>query len=362
MFSAWLHLSNECNFDCSYCYLHHSKDKMSLETGLQSVNAMFESAVLHDMQEVVLKYSGGEAVFNFEVLLAMQKKALQLSETTGIKLSVTLLTNGSTINEKLIPILQQYKINVAVGFDGLNEFQNIHRKYKNGKDTYNDVIVTLEKLQNAEILSDIAVTITDNNVENLPQFVEFLLQNEYPFNFSFYTENDKAMSKDLKLSENKIIRYLRESYKVIETYLPNRSYLSSLLDNVDLAVPHQYSCSIGKNYAVIDTNGNLSKCQMDVGQNKTFANVWQTDILESIQNDTTQLTPISVLEKTECADCEIKYYCAGGCPQLAIRSGSIKNKSPFCNIYKALYKDVLRLEALRILKYENGQRMLKTSE
>ena len=101
---------------------------------------------------------------------------------------------------------------------------------------------------------------------------------------------------------------------------------------------------------------------MDIGQNKTFGNIWQADIMSAIQNDKTQLQPISVNNKPDCANCEIKYYCAGGCPQLAIRSGSIKNKSPFCNIYKALYKDVLRLEALRILKYENGQRMLKTSE
>jgi len=334
---------------------------MSLETGLQSIRAMFQSAIENNNEEVVLKYSGGEAVFNFEVLLKMQKEALILSEKHHIKLSSTLLSNGTTITDKIIPILQEYKIKVAVGFDGLANSQDVHRKYKNGKGTYNEVIPTLEKLKSADILSDIAITITDYNVEGLPQFVEFLLQKDYPFNFSFYTENDKAQPNDLQLSEEKIIHYLRETYKVIEKYLPNRSYLSSLLDTVNLAVSHQYTCSIGKNYAVIDTEGNLSKCQMDIGQNKTFGNVWQPNIISVIQNDKTQLQPISVNDKPDCAVCEIRYYCAGGCPQLAIRSGNIKNKSPFCNIYKALYKDVLRLEALRILKYETANPLKSVS-
>ena len=51
---------------------------------------------------------------------------------------------------------------------------------------------------------------------------------------------------------------------------------------------------------------------------------------------------------------EIKYQCTGGCPLIAQDEGNIYGKSPNCNIYKALYNDVLILEAKRILKYEKA--------
>ena len=56
-------------------------------------------------------------------------------------------------------------------------------------------------------------------------------------------------------------------------------------------------------------------------------------------------------EKDECRDCQWKYWCAGGCPLETYRkTGTYTAKSPNCNIYKALFPEIIRLEGLRMLE------------
>jgi uncharacterized protein len=61
-----------------------------------------------------------------------------------------------------------------------------------------------------------------------------------------------------------------------------------------------------------------------------------------------------VIEKEGCKTCEWKNWCAGGCPLATHRAtGRYDVKSPNCNIYKALFPEALRLEGLRLLKYQD---------
>jgi uncharacterized protein len=60
----------------------------------------------------------------------------------------------------------------------------------------------------------------------------------------------------------------------------------------------------------------------------------------------------SVEQKEGCSQCQWKYMCAGGCPQAAYQAtGRYDVASPFCEVYKTLYPELLRLEGLRILKH-----------
>ncbi|HNF93684.1 MAG TPA: radical SAM protein, partial [Anaerolineales bacterium] len=53
--------------------------------------------------------------------------------------------------------------------------------------------------------------------------------------------------------------------------------------------------------------------------------------------------------------CEWKHWCTGGCPLETHRvTGRYNVKSPNCNIYKALFPEALRLEGLRLWKYQDN--------
>ena len=347
--STWLHLANNCNLSCSYCYLNKTKDFMTLETGIESVKSIFNTANKNEIKEITLKFAGAEPLFNWEVAKKIQELALQLADKHDIKLNSVLLTNTTLLNDEIINRLKQLQFRVMVSIDGVGKYHDYYRSFKNGSSSYPIVIENTEKLHQAKLLSDISITVTDKNIEGLPELVKMCLERDYPFNINFYRENENTTGNELTLSEKKIVKYMKATYKIIENNLPNRNLLSSLLDRVNLAFPHKHTCGIGNNYAVIDQNGKLSKCQMEIGKNKTCTTINSNNLLADIKGDKTQLQNISVDDKSDCQNCEIKNYCTGGCPLIASKNGN--SKSPNCNIYKSLYKDVLVLEGKRLLKH-----------
>ena len=150
---------------------------------------------------------------------------------------------------------------------------------------------------------------------------------------------------DLRFADEQIISAMRSVFAVIEKKLPARSLLDCLLDKADMTAPHHRTCGVGQNYLVIDQHGGVAKCQMEI--KRTITTIKTDDPLQVIREDRRGVQGLSVEEKEGCRTCEWRYWCTGGCPAMTYRStGRYDVKSPNCNIYKALFPEVLRLEAL----------------
>ena len=92
--------------------------------------------------------------------------------------------------------------------------------------------------------------------------------------------------------------------------------------------------------------------------NKPVTTAKADDPLTLLHADEAGIQNISVDEKEGCQDCRWKYWCTGGCPLATYRAtGHYDVKSPYCNIYKTLYPEAVRLEGLRLLKYANEIRV-----
>jgi uncharacterized protein len=102
---------------------------------------------------------------------------------------------------------------------------------------------------------------------------------------------------------------------------------------------------------VIDQRGGVAKCQMDI--KRTVTTIDSDDPLKMVREDYLGVQGIPVEEKEGCRTCSWRYWCTGGCPALTYAvTGRYNVKSPNCAIYKALFPEVLRLEALRLLRYK----------
>jgi uncharacterized protein len=101
---------------------------------------------------------------------------------------------------------------------------------------------------------------------------------------------------------------------------------------------------------VIDCKGNISRCQMDMEHPVTT--IAADDPLVLVRANTNGIQNLAVDQK-ECQECIWRYRCTGGCPRLTFqRTGRYDAKSPLCDVYRAILPEVVRLEALRLLKYE----------
>lgn len=349
--AAWMHITNDCNLRCTYCYLRKTPDEMTLDIGKRSVNAVFRSAITHRFKAVKLKFSGGEATLNFPLILHLHDYAQQLANSHGVVLESVVLSNGVALTDRMIDEMVKRDIKMMISLDGIGEYHDAQRVFFNGRGSFAIVSRTVERLIKEDLVPDISVTITNKSVDGLADTTKYLLDHNVPFSLNFYRENDCSASfEELRYSDERAIDGMRRAFSVIEANLPERSLLGGIIDKAHFIHPHNRTCGVGDNYLVIDQHGRIAKCQMDI--TNTITSINAEDPLRDIREDQNGIQNLPVKEKEGCRDCIWRNWCAGGCPLYTYRvTGRYDIKSPNCRIYKALYPEALRLEALRLLRY-----------
>ncbi len=350
---TWLHLTDNCNLGCAYCYLHHTRSAMTHATGHAAIDAIFRSALLHGYGAVKLKFAGGEPLLCFPLILDLHQYAQSLAEKHNINLDGVVLSNGIILTSQKAKQIQAAGLRLMISLDGIGEMHDRQRHYPDGRGSFDQVVHAIDHALSIGLIPDISITISGRNAEGLPEVVAWVLERDLPFSLNFYRENDLSASQsDLHLEDERIINGMLAAYKVIEDNLPRRNLLASLMDRASLSAPHLRTCSIGQSYMVFDTKGRIARCQMDITNPITNCN--DPDPLSTLRNNTTSIINPSVNDKEECATCQWRYWCGGGCPLQAYRAtGRYDTKSPYCAIYQKLFPQVIRIEGLRLLKYAN---------
>ncbi len=354
LLTAWLHVTNACNLRCPYCYVHKSAEKMDDSIGRASVEAVILSAVRHGFPAVKLKYAGGEASLNRQLLLDLHEHARMLAARHGIALYATLLSNGVKLSPALIDMLKALDVRVMISLDGIDRHHDLQRPFASGKPSFRFVERTISCLIEHGHPPHLSITITNRNFSGLADVVRFALDRNLTFSLNFFRDNDcSAQFPDLQYEEHAMIASLLEAFGVIEEQLPRWSVLGSILDRGQLLEPRQRSCGVGQDYIVIDQRGRVAKCHMEI--ERTLGDVITDDPLQLVRKDLALVQNLAVTEKEGCRECTWRYWCSGGCAVATFRAtGRYDIKSPNCNIYKAIYPEALRLEGLRILKYANA--------
>ncbi len=347
--AAWIHLTDRCNLRCAYCYLPHVREDMPPETGRAALEATFRSARVHGYETVKLKYAGGEPLLRADLIWELHGYAQELASQNNFSLDGVVLSNGTLLTEGIIANLRSFDLRLMISLDGLGEWHDVQRPYAGGRGTFRDVAESVELAQSCGLTPHISITVSGRNAEGLPEIIAWVLERKLPFSINFYRQNDLSIThEDLKLEEEKIIAGMMATFEIIEKNLPRHSLLASLTDRANLSVPHIKTCSVGQDYLVFDQNGRVAKCQMKMGE--SVGDTHAEDPLQLVRDDKIGVQNISVEEKEGCRDCQWKFYCAGGCPLETYRAtGRYDVQSPNCNIYRAIFPEVLRLEGLRLL-------------
>lgn len=350
--TAWLHMTNQCNLRCQYCYVDKTPEPMPADVGRKAIDALFRSALKHHLPHIKLKYAGGEASLHMKRVIELHNYALQLAQKHGIHLKAQILSNGVALSQRTIEQLKAFQIGVTLSLDGLGADHDSQRPMLNGRGSSLHVLRTIDRLLDNRVIPHISVTVSRRNLSGLPALVHYFLERDLPFSLNYYRDNECSTNvPNLRFNDELMIAAMRSAFSVIEAHLPARSLLDSLLDKANALAPHQHTCGVGQNYLVIDQRGGVAKCQMEIKH--TIATVDTLDPLQIIRDDRQGVQGLAVEEKEGCRSCEWRNWCTGGCPvQTRQSTGRYDVKSPNCNIYKALFPDVLRLEALRLLRYK----------
>ncbi len=350
LLSAWLHITDRCNLRCDYCYTAHAAADMSAAIGRAAIDATFRSAVKHGYRAVKLKYAGGEPLLRFPLVLELHRYAQIQAEQHKIALAGIVLSNGTLLTADMVTQLQSAGLRLMLSLDGLGASHDCQRHYIDGRGSFTEVAHAIDIALACSLKPEISITVSNRSAAGLAETVAWILERDLPFSLNFYREYSKSdCQPDLHLEDECIIAGMLAAYKVIEDNLPDRSLLASLADRANLSGPHFRTCGAGQSYLAFDVQGRVAKCQMDMANLVT--DCYDHDPLATCRTSDVGLCNLIVDAKEECRDCDWRYACGGGCALENYRTtGRYDAKSPHCNIYKALYPQVVRLEGLRLLK------------
>lgn len=349
--TAWLHVTNACNLECPYCYVRKSGAHMPFEVGVRAVEALITTARRHGFTTLKLKYAGGEAPLHFKMIQRLHAYAQERAAAAGLGLRAVVLSNGTLITPAFAAWLATSGVRLMLSVDGVGAAHDEQRPWRGrGQGAFAALEHNLaHELLPRGVRPDVCVTLTGRNAHLAHQVVRWAIERDLPFSLNFYREHEHAAShRELRFEERQLIDGMLAAYAVVEELLPERPCLDGLLDRTR-ASAHSHTCGVGQSYVVITHTGQVAQCQMELGQGQPFAA--DDDLIPLVAAG--PIHNVSVDAKEGCRTCLWRHQCAGGCPLLTFRAtGRFDIQSPNCAITLALLPAAMRLEALRILKWQ----------
>ena len=144
-------ITNNCNFACKYCYHNNKTNNIDLEV-LKWIKEILSK------EQMKLSFLGGEPLINF-------KDIKNIIEDTKPK-SWNMTSNLSLLNEDISNFIIRYKGKIHCSIDGDCNTQNSTRIYKNGFNTYLDVLKNIPLALKINKNATARISLTPNNVYN----------------------------------------------------------------------------------------------------------------------------------------------------------------------------------------------------
>ncbi|MCU1644067.1 MAG: chuR 2 [Nocardia sp.] len=150
-----LKVHSRCNLACDYCYVYEHADQswrgrpveMSRETTAQVGFRIAEHAAAHDLSDVVVVLHGGEplllGVDRMRETLGLLRDAI--SRNTKVRFAIH--TNGALLTESYLELFAEYDVRVGVSIDGDRAANDRHRRYRDGRSSYDRVLAGLALLR-----------------------------------------------------------------------------------------------------------------------------------------------------------------------------------------------------------------------
>lgn len=134
--SAVWSVTDQCNFRCPYCFVHHSPRKSSFEIGDQLCQFLLKDAE----EKPALWFFGGEPMLEWKNII------LPLLKKYNNEINWGMTSNGSLWTEDVVDTLKEYKVNLLLSIDGGEVVQNKNRPLANGKPSFPLVIKNIPYL------------------------------------------------------------------------------------------------------------------------------------------------------------------------------------------------------------------------
>jgi uncharacterized protein len=147
---------SRCNLSCSYCYVYemadqawrHMPKRMSQPVAAKAVERIAGHAEAHGLDSVDVILHGGEPLLAGADWLAGFVGSLRAQVPAQVNVGVQ--TNGTLFSRPMLETLKSLRVSIGVSLDGDAEATDRHRRYSDGRGSFDAITNGLRLLQSPE--------------------------------------------------------------------------------------------------------------------------------------------------------------------------------------------------------------------
>lgn len=351
--NLFLIMTNRCNLTCAYCLyantrsqtLNHANQTMHMpehiaKNAIDCFAGVVKSNSREDGYWQQITFYGGEPLLNIRSLEVAVNKAIELKRSGILWEGTNLLvnTNGVLVDDRVIHLLKRGSIEVQISIDGFHDVHDRNRYLltKAGTEGSFDLVINaLRKLTDAGVPVTPMITVTEDNLPTLYQFVVWLCQE---FGIRSYGMN-LLMSGTGVVSEG---YPKRAAMAMLETHQATLEYGAvdyPIQDQIErLFGPKiaKQECGAGRKLTVFP-DGSLHTCQALEATGLT--SIGELPIFKPTEPNWYDWSKRTRFQNPTCLKCPVLGSCGGGCAAGAFHtSGDINEVDPNkCNWTKSLF-------------------------
>lgn len=258
-----LHISNDCNLRCKYCYASGGNYKMKRGLMTEATASAFVDFCVHTFGKVEnIVFFGGEPFMNPSIIKFVCEKFTNLKEDGVIDYCPNFgaITNGTIGSEKAMSLIKRYFSFVTVSIDGPQVINDFNRVDCYGNGSYARIKEFIEKAKNIpNLLLRYEATFTEEHVKMgyTHQSIKDFLKKE------FELEGDVV-------NEHNMEQKSMYANKVVETAEDKTEYDSTFWSVLSAVVERQAKtmCPLYRGMLAVSVDGDLFPCHMNAGDSK----------------------------------------------------------------------------------------------
>ncbi len=331
-----LSVTDRCDLSCPHCFMEAKLRSEDLP--FSEMERILRNLAVFNSQAMLI-ITGGEPLLREDI-----DSIVALASDLGF---ITVLgTSGRFLTLKKAEILKGKGLKgISVSVDSVNP--NFHDNFRGSPGLWKRAIEALKIAKALGIETQMNVTLTDQNADQLEDFVKLGLDlGVKAVNFFFIVCTGRAAKSFIKVNTyGDLLKRLQEiSLKESRVFVRARCapHLYRFFPEKKLTVGGgMKGCPAGRHYVRIDSFGNVYPCPylpISVGsiRNTPFKEIWESSpVLEQLRKNT---------YGGKCGLCRYRQLC-GGCRARAFSTfGDIMAEDPLCDYEPQGKEDILVLE------------------
>jgi uncharacterized protein len=345
--SVTLFLTTACNLRCTYCYASAGDTPtkyMPLEVAKRGIDFVAANAKKRGESYFEVAYhGGGEPSVNWRVMTESLDYAREKATELGLEVRAGLATNG-VMSDAQIEWTMANLESVSVSFDGLPSAHDKHRLTVLGQGSSHLVMRTLRRFDEAGFPYGLRVTVTRDQIPNLPDSVEFICANFHPSRIQVEPSYQLGRWANAPTAETEeFIAAYREAQARARSYGKEIFFSAARL-----GVLTNHFCGVTQDTFALSPDGNVSACYEVFSEDNVWAKTFFYGRPEAANGHYKFDLPVlnnlraqAVQNREFCRGCFAKWSCAGDCyhKALTVNGGAEFQGSDRCHITRELTKD-----------------------